>query len=375
MALTSEQKATAKIMLVDDEEAIVRLLSLVLRQHGLLNVTTCTHSDEAVDIFERLHPDVVVLDLNMPKVSGLQLLEEMKQRDEEIPVLIVSGYGDRRLRIDCLNKGARDFIEKPFDLETVTRILNQLELRLLHNRVKAHNAELERKVAERTAELQREQLETARRLAQAAEYRDDDTGVHVKRMSLCVALLAEMLGMSQEECTLLRHASALHDVGKIAIPDQILLKPGKLTPEEFAIMKTHTTKGAELLSGGSSELLRRAEVIARSHHERWDGTGYPDGLKGEEIPLCARLVAIADVFDALTSERPYKKAWAPDEAVAEILRGRGAHFMPELVDAFIAVLPRVLELRDRLRPESPAGNHGWISGNDGAAFGRATTEP
>lgn len=356
MGLTNEQKASAKIMLVDDEEAIVRLLALVLRQHGLTNVATCTSADEAMAMFDRVHPDVVVLDLNMPRVSGLQLLEEMRARDEDVPLLIVSGYGDRRMRIDCLSKGARDFIEKPFDLETVTRILNQLELRLLHSRVKAHNELLEQMVTERTAELRRAQVETVRRLALAAEYRHDDTGVHVNRMSLCVALLAEVLGLPEEECALLRHASALHDVGKIAIPDEILLKPGKLTKEEFAVMKTHTTKGAEMLSGGSSELLQRAEVIARSHHERWDGSGYPDGLKGEEIPLSARLAAIADVFDALTSERPYKKAWDPDEAAAEILRGRGSHFMPELVDCFISVLPRVLELRDRLDRAEPPGS-------------------
>lgn len=219
------------------------------------------------------------------------------------------------------------------------------ELRRLHQAVRHQNRFLEEKVRERTKELQDSRLEVIHRLGRAAEYRDNDTGLHTIRMSRYAAALGRAAGMTEAECELLLHASPLHDVGKIAIPDRILLKPGKLDPDEWEVMKTHAAIGAELLAGSRSELMQMAETIALTHHEKWDGSGYPRGLKGEEIPLVGRICALCDVFDALTSERPYKKAWSVPEAMAEIERGSGTHFDPRLVELFKQILPEIMEIR------------------------------
>ena len=214
-----------------------------------------------------------------------------------------------------------------------------LSLTLAKEEVARQNSRLEAKVEERTADLRESQLELVRRLATAAESRDDTTGVHITRMSRMCARMAIDAGMSSEEAEQLMHASSMHDIGKIAIPDRILLKPGPLTPSEWDVMKSHTTVGAQLLSGSRSPVVRMAETIARTHHEKWDGTGYPEGLAGEEIPLTSRICAVCDVFDALVSERPYKQAWTVDEALAEILRLGGTHLDPTLAELFIERRP------------------------------------
>ena len=212
-------------------------------------------------------------------------------------------------------------------------------LTLAKEELARHNSKLESKVRERTADLRESQLELVRRLAHAAESRDDSTGIHITRMSRMCAQLALDAGMSEDEAQQILHASSMHDIGKIAIPDRVLLKEGPLGPDEWEVMKTHTTVGAQLLAGSRSPVVRMAEVIARTHHEKWDGTGYPEGLRGEEIPLVARMVAVCDVFDALVSDRPYKAAWLVEDALAEIASLAGSHLDPELAALFVETRP------------------------------------
>jgi putative two-component system response regulator len=232
-----------------------------------------------------------------------------------------------------------------------------LEVRLLHKRVRDQNRILEEKVDARTREIRETRLEVIRRLGRAAEYRDNETGLHIIRMSLATSFLGRAVGLSSDQCDLLLHASPMHDIGKIGIPDRILLKPGPLDPEEWTIMKRHPTIGAELLAGGSSELMQMAETIAHCHHEKFDGSGYPRGLEGEQIPLAARIVAVCDVFDALLSKRPYKAPWTVDEALAELDRRAGAHFDPDLVVKFHAILGDVLQIHARYADDHESATH------------------
>jgi putative two-component system response regulator len=252
-------------------------------------------------------------------------------------VLMLTGDTSLETRRRALALGARDFVAKPFDAdEILLRIRNLLETRALHGALVEQNARLEQRVEERTRDLEIAQMEVLDRLAAAAEFRDDDTGQHTQRVGAIAARLAATLGLDAEQVELVRRAAPLHDVGKIAIPDKILRKPDRLTEGEFEIMKAHTTVGAHILSGGCSPLVQMAERIARSHHERWDGTGYPDGLRGEQIPIEARIVSVADVLDALSHARPYRPAWTTDRILLLIRNGRGTHFDPAVADALLA---------------------------------------
>ncbi len=340
----------AKILVVDDEPVNVALLERLLRNDGYRHITTTTDAREVLPLYREQRHDIVLLDIRMPHKDGFQVMAELRELDGEdyVPLLVLTAQIDAETRIRALEEGARDFLDKPFDRwEVLTRIRNMLEVRLLHKRVKEQNRELERRVLERTRELNETRLEIIRRLGRAAEYRDNETGNHIIRMSQMAQHLARAAGLPEERCELILHAAPMHDIGKIGIPDHILLKPGKLDAEEWEIMKRHVQIGAEILSGHDSELMRLARTIALTHHERWDGKGYPRGLAGEEIPIEGRIVAIADVFDALTSERPYKRAWSAEEAVAEICRGAGNHFDPRLVAHFETILPEVLAIRER----------------------------
>lgn len=223
-----------------------------------------------------------------------------------------------------------------------------LELRQLYLLADERRSALQREVEQRSAEIVRAHHEILQRLGMACEFRDDETGNHTRRLGAYAGLLGEELGLDASTCKLLRLASPMHDIGKVGIPDEILLKPGKLTPEEFEVIKTHTVIGARLLSGSDIPLIRAAEEIALTHHEKWDGSGYPRKLKGNDIPLAGRIVAVCDVFDALLSERPYKRAWTLEETVAEIERCRGAHFDPAVVDAFLSASPRLAQVRCQL---------------------------
>jgi len=264
------------------------------------------------------------------------------------PIVILTAQLGRDTLLKALAAGARDFIGKPFyRAELLMRVSNLLEAQLSHKLLHDQKAVLEEMVLQRTRELNDTRLQVVQRLGRAAEYRDEETGGHILRMSHMSALLARAAGWNETDCMLMLHASPMHDIGKIGIPDAILLKPGKFDPPEWEIMKTHVTIGGKLLDGDDSTLMRMARDIALSHHEKWDGSGYPNGLAGEAIPQAGRIVALADVFDALTSVRPYKKAWTVEAAVAMITENCGKHFDPQLVELFLRELPGILEIRAR----------------------------
>jgi putative nucleotidyltransferase with HDIG domain len=343
----------ARILIVDDQQANVLLLERLLASFGFRAVTATTRSDQAEALCDSLDPDLLLLDLQMPPPDGIEVLRRLRSRPSgpaPMPIIVLTADNTTEAKRRALAGGANDFLHKPFDaVEVVLRIKNQLSTRMLQLALNVHNDMLERRVEARTEQLEQARIEIIERLAHAAEYRDDDTGQHTRRVAQISGLLAERLGLPDGEVARIRRAAPLHDVGKIAIPDAILLKPGKLTSSEFNSMKTHTTIGAEILSGSQSRLLRLAEEIARSHHERWDGTGYPAALAGAEIPIAGRIVALADVFDALSHRRPYKPAWSVAESVEEIRRLAGSHFDPTLVDAFDQLD------QDELADQNPSG--------------------
>ena len=322
-----------KILIVDDEKANVRLLEVILQQAGYLNVHSTTDAREALPFYRDMHPDLILLDLSMPHLDGYAVMKQLlpEMAEDVVPILVLTADATAGAKHKALREGAKDFLTKPLDeTEVLLRIGNLLETRF-------HDVLMEQKVRERTHELETAQIETLQRLALAAEYRDDDTGTHTRRVGLMAGRLAEALGFSTFQVDLMLRAAPLHDVGKIGISDTILLKPGKLTDEEFVIMRSHTTIGAGILSGSTSLWLQLAEEIALSHHERWDGRGYPARLHGDAIPISGRIVAVADVFDALTHERPYKKAWPTADAVTEIEAQADRQFDRRVVDAFLTL--------------------------------------
>lgn len=334
--------AALKILIVDDQPSNVLLLEGILQEEDYMAYRSITDSREALPVFLEYRPDLVLLDLQMPYLDGFEVMKQLRgyvMPEDFLPVLVLTANITPEAKRRALAEGATDFLTKPFDAtEVLLRIRNLLQTRELHHQLQNQNQVLEEKVRQRTLKWEETQIEILERLALAAEYRDDDTGEHTKRVGQISAQIAQVIGLPEAEVDLIRQAAPLHDVGKIAIPDSILLKPGKLTPEEFEHMKTHTTSGAKILSGGRFPLLQMAEEIALTHHERWDGTGYMLRLQGEAIPMAGRIVAVADVFDALTHERPYKKAWSQAEAIAEIQSQSGRQFEPRLVEAFLAVI-------------------------------------
>jgi cyclic di-GMP phosphodiesterase len=350
---------TARILIVDDRRDNVALLEEILESDGYSNVLGITDSRDVMDIYQSFEPDIVLLDLNMPHLDGYQVMEQLKlvETGDYVPVLVLTASQDEQTKLKALNSGARDFLSKPFNqAEVLSRIRNLVEVRLLHRKVKSQNdllenqnKNLEQKVKERTEELHSTRLEIIHRLGLAAEYRDNETGFHIIRMSRMSQILALAYGMSQEEADIILHASPMHDVGKIGIPDRILLKAGKLNPEEWEIMKIHTSLGFKMLDNHPSRLLMKAKEIAITHHENWDGTGYPLGLKGEQIPLSGRICSIADVFDALTSDRPYKIAWSIDDSLNRIKEEKGKKLDPDLVDVFVENPDVYISLKHKYR--------------------------
>ncbi len=345
--VTPESILNAKILIVDDVASNVRLLEVMLKAAGYKNFKSLTDPREIASLFDTFNPDIILLDLQMPYMDGFQVMEQLKKinpADSYLPILVLTAQTDQETRLKALNSGAKDFLGKPLEnLEVLSRIRNMLEVRLLHNEIRDQNQVLEEKVRERTKELLASQQEIISRLAHAVERRDFETGQHITRISNFCFSLAKSVGFSDEECALIRQASPLHDIGKIGIPDRILLKPDKLTFNEFEVIKTHTTIGADLLAGGRYPVMQMAQTIALTHHEKWDGSGYPQHLKGEEIPLTGRIISICDVFDALTTERIYKKAWPIQVALTEIKAQKNRHFDPNLVDIFEKIFPEIME--------------------------------
>lgn len=323
-------KSSRHVMVVDDEEVIREVLKMIIESDG----HTCSLASDgamAVSMVAVAEPDVVVTDIDMPKLNGLELVKLIKRKYSS-DVIIMTGNKPDLSYSEYIEIGASDFVQKPITpsemLTRINRVLKERcyreENRFAHERLLAAHEELKTSY-----------LDTIHRLVLAAEYKDEDTGDHIVRIGRFATLLAEKAGLPAREINDIGYSAPMHDIGKIGIPDQILLKPGKLTPEEFEVIKTHTIIGARILAQSKSPIIRYAQQIAISHHERWDGTGYPQGLKGARIPLSGRIVALADTFDALTSQRPYKPAY-PLEVSLEIMRdGKGKHFDPDLLDLFM----------------------------------------
>lgn len=322
------------LLLVDDEPANLRVLKQLLSsQYQLI---FARDGLEALEIAESRRPDLILLDVMMPSMTGFEVCESLKHNraTSHIPVIFVTALDDDMDEARGFDVGAVDYITKPISPAVVKA------------RVKTHLSLV------RAEALMESRLHVVQRLGRAAEYKDNETGMHVMRMSHFARELALAYGLSEEQATTLLHAAPMHDIGKIGIADSIMLKPGKLTEEEYKNMQRHPEIGAEIIGDcGDSLLLHVAKSVSMTHHEKWDGTGYPKGLKGEEIPIEGRICALADVFDALTSKRPYKEAWSIEKAVGFIQSQKGKHFEPKLVDLLVAMLPKIVEIKETFKEE------------------------
>jgi putative two-component system response regulator len=339
--MSNHSRDRPTILIVDDTPDNIALMNGILSSS--YRILVALNGEKALSIARgEIKPDLILLDIMMPEMDGFEVCQILKADPitQNIPVIFVTAMGEVEDESRGFELGAVDYITKPV---SPPRVIARIKTHLaLHNQ----NETLELKVRERTAELEETRMEVIRRLGRAAEFKDNETGLHVIRMSHYSRLLAEALVKeSNDWTTLIFNAAPMHDIGKIGIPDKILLKPGKLDDEEWAEMRKHPGYGAAIISKHSSPLLQLSREIALSHHEKWDGSGYPAGLVGEAIPLSGRLIAIADVFDALTTERPYKKAWSVDDAVALINKEAGSHFDPTLVELFNHVLPDILLIK------------------------------
>ncbi|MEY3219879.1 MAG: hypothetical protein RIT27_1236 [Pseudomonadota bacterium] len=339
------------LLIVDDVPANLRVLVSYLKNFNF-KVRVAQDGVDALEQVNIAEPDLILLDVMMPKLNGLEVCRRLKSdpKTKEIPVIFMSALDDTFDKVAGFEAGSVDYITKPFQHEEVlARITTHLTIRNLQAEIKKQNASLEQRVQERTKELEETRLQIIRSLGKAAEYRDNETGMHVVRIAQYVNVLTTALHLAPAQIDIMVSAAPMHDVGKIGIPDHILLKRGRLLPDEWEIMKTHTLIGEKILSGNSSELLQTAASLARSHHERWDGSGYPDALKGEEIPLVARIVAICDVFDALLSRRPYKEPWTAQATIDYIIEESGKHFDPNIIKIFEEKLPDLLAIHNKYR--------------------------
>lgn len=342
----NDSSSKQKILIVDDEPLNIKVLTEILKSE--YEIHFATNGPDALETAFSDTPDLVLLDIMMPGMDGYEVCNKLteSQNTNKIPIIFITAKSEDSDETKGLELGAVDYIKKPFNRAIVkARVKTHLLLKKAHETLENQNEILKQKVKKRTWELERTQIEIAERLGLAAEYRDEETGNHIRRMSEYCRILGQLSGFSPEDCDILALSSTLHDIGKISIPDGVLLKPGGLTEDERKIMMTHTKIGAKLLSGSRSRLLQMAEAIAHTHHERWDGTGYPKGLKGEEIPLEGRITAVADTFDAYISKRPYKDAWPMEKAMDEIRKRAGSHFDPKLVSLFLELVPKLKEIK------------------------------
>ena len=343
----------ANVMVVDDVEANIKILVESLSDEYYVSVAM--DGESALEYIADNPPDIILLDIMMPGMDGYEVCEKVKRNPatRNIPVIFLTALTDEQDESRGLDLGAVDYIAKPFNPGLVkARIRNQLEL-------KRYRDELEKIVSERTRKLKatfeslkNASLDTIRRLTRAAEYKDEDTGAHILRMSYYSAAIARELGLSEKIVESILYAAPMHDIGKIGIPDRILLKPGKLHADEWVIMKQHTVIGGEILEGSRAGIVRLGTVIAITHHEKWDGSGYPKGLSGKQIPLVGRIVALSDVFDALTSKRPYKEPFSLEKSYKIIKEGCGTHFDPDVVHAFFSVEDEIIDIKEKFKDEN-----------------------
>lgn len=351
-----------QILVVDDEYQNLFLMHDFLVPLGY-RVSIAGEGSEAIQMAREGHHDVVLLDINMPGMDGFEVLTRLRNQEETkfTPIVMVTGQGELEHRVRALDLGADDFLTKPVDwMELKARVRSLVKVKAYHDHMLHHQRQLEDEVNRRTQELRRAtkklheahsklkeaSLDTIYRLCRAAEYRDENTGGHIKRMSEYAAAVGRRMGLNERTVEGILYAAPMHDVGKIGIPDRILLKPGKLIEEEWEIMKQHTLIGARILEGSSGGFISLAAIIALTHHERWDGNGYPNGLHSRQIPLVGRITAIADVFDAMTSMRPYKQPFSLEKAFAIIEHSRGTHFDPAVVDAFLSIKEEILVIKE-----------------------------
>lgn len=351
----ADESPPARILIVDDQPLTRELMTLVMHSQGHKTLVA-TNGDEALAIAEKRTLDLVLLDVVMPGMDGFEVARRLKagEKSRAVPIIIISALEDKESRIKGLAAGADDFLIRPVDrLELKVRVQNLLRMKRFQDDLASQNAVLERKVELRTAELERSNRETIHTLIRAAAHRDDESGAHVKRMGLYATLLAQRLGLEPGFCSVIGFSSQLHDIGKIGIPDRILEKPEALSEEEWGVMKTHTDIGAQMLALNSSPYLAMGADIARAHHEHWDGSGYPRGLKGEAIPLSARITQLCDTYDTLRSRRPYKPAMDHSAAGSSILAGdsksRPGHFDPAALAAFKAALGDFRDIFETIR--------------------------
>lgn len=345
------------VLMVDDNEVNLAVYRNALKSVEGAVCVPFTSSTEALAWSAENEAGVVLVDYDMPHPNGLEFIEAFRRlgTHTQVPIIMITGLDERDIRYRALDLGAADFLSKPVDIaEFRARMRNMLALTDGRKKLADRARWLTSEVQRATADILAREKETINRLMRAAEFRDNETGMHIVRMGYFSAQIGRAFGLPDVECETLLMATPMHDIGKVATPDRILLKPGKLDADEWTIMKQHTIAGYEILKDSQSELLQTAAQIALSHHEKFDGSGYPYGLKGQDIPLCGRICAVSDVFDALTSERPYKHAWPAEQAIDEIDRLSGSHFDPDLVRAFHEALPQILETKQQYRDEDSA---------------------
>jgi putative two-component system response regulator len=340
------------VLIIDDTEINLILFAALVKKLDDCIPHTFARARDALSWSQDHVPDLVIVDYMMPDLDGLEFIRLMREIPgrESVPVVIITANDQKQLRYRALDIGANDFLTKPVDkVEFLARSRNMLLVSDARKKLADRAAWLADEVRKATAEIIARERETVIRLCKAAEYRDPETGAHILRMAHFSRLIGRGLGLSVEDQELLLEAAPLHDIGKVGIADKILLKPGRLDEEEFEIMKHHAIYGFELLQGSSSRVLQVGADIAKGHHEKFDGSGYPLGLAGTDIPIFSRIVAVADVFDALTSERPYKKAWSLEDAVDFLVAGSGKHFDPKCVQSFLDAWDEVVDIRDRYK--------------------------
>jgi len=352
----SMQQKDPTILIVDDVPTNINVLTKIL-QINHYYILSAFNGKSAIKMTKDHNPDLILLDIMMPDMSGFEVCEQLKSSPDtqSIPIIFLTSKNEPEDIVYGFKLGAVDYIPKPFNsAELLSRIKTHTELKRLQTNLEKAVADRTTKLSETLEELksthnklQEVYFEMIKRLALASDYRDNETGMHISRMSHYSRILAQAYGLDNEYCHKLFHASAMHDVGKIGIPDAILLKPGKLNEEEFEIMKTHTTIGGKILADIDSDLCHMAEIIALTHHEKWNGKGYPEGISGENIPIEGRICAICDVFDALTSVRPYKNAWSVEDAMNLLIKEKGKHFDPKIVDIFVENLPQIIEIKKK----------------------------
>ena len=352
--MDTEINVKEKVLAVDDEEQIRNFIKNVLSEFNY-EVFLASNGTDALKIVKDVSPDIILLDIQMPGINGIEVTKELKQNEDTkiIPIVILSSFNDVSFRVEALEAGADDFLSKPPALqELITRIKTLIQIKKYNDYLINHQKELQDQIEINTKQIKDAFLETMYRLSRAAEFRDDESGNHIKRVSLLSASLYQKLGKPESEIEGVQYASMMHDIGKIGLPDTILLKSDKLNEKEWALMKLHPIIGGKILEASRSKFLQLGEIIAHTHHEKWDGSGYPKGLRNNEIPLLGRVVTIVDVFDALTSKRPYRKIPFTIEKAFDIMnKGKGKHFDPGIVDKFLSMRREIVTIQKEYNDE------------------------